>query len=68
MPQERRILPCKLAINSATGFWADLEGDRAAGRGHQETARFPHEPSSDRADPPRRPSHVAGDGGTDGAW
>ena len=50
MPQERRSLPCKLAINSATGFWADFGDDRAAGHGHQETARFP----GDLSPPPRR--------------
>jgi hypothetical protein len=40
-PQKRRSSPCKLAINSATGFLADSSLDPLVGRGRQETARFP---------------------------
>lgn len=43
--QERCSLPCKLAINPATGFLAVFGGNGPAGRGRQETARFPCEHS-----------------------
>ena len=40
-PQERRSPPCKLAINSATGFLADCGDGWPAEYRRQETARFP---------------------------
>ncbi len=64
MPKERRCPPCKLAINFAMSFLADLGGDRAAWRGHQETARFSGQPDTPTALDPalrqgRHPSQIA---------
>jgi len=48
-PSGNMSLPCKLAINPATGFLAISESEKPTGNGRQETARFPCTPQHQQA-------------------